>query len=117
MAILEQIQLTFTRYGDTIEDEYGNIQRSQPMKIGAIGNLQPLRSGQTSEILPEGRRVSDGRVFYTKTQLNAANPRTQQPADECEIGGRKFEVHDVADWSTNSSIMAHYEVILFAKEV
>lgn len=108
--------LTFTRYGDQTENEYGQMVKGLPTSVSTVGALQPYRLGESTQVLPVGKKTSDLRIYYTKTKLKAADDYNQTPADECEIDGVMFEVFDAGDWTTNGLSIRHYKVILVKKE-
>ena len=84
---------------------------SEPESISA-GALQPAGGEQTS-VLPVGKKTSDLRIYYTKTKLKAADEYNKHHL-MCVL--LAFEVFDAGDWTTNSSSLKHYKVILVRKE-
>lgn len=111
-----QIPLTFVRFGNKTSDSEGNRKYEVVEEITAKGALQPYRLGDTTTVIPEGRKTSDFKLFYTKTPLRPSDSRLETIADECEINGIKYEVYDAGDWSTNLSRLAHFKVVLARKE-
>lgn len=116
MRLMEQTSLTFSRYGEETKDDWGFPVESTPVDVPTRGSLQPLSYGDRQKILPEGYWTADSRIYYTKTKLRNADTTLQLPPDECTIDGKKFLVLDAGDWATNMSRLAHYKVILVAKE-
>ena len=117
MMLIKQIPLTFTRYGEVIKDDFGFPVKSSPVLIETKGSLQPpLSYGERQKILPQGYWTKDTRFYYTKTKVKAADVDEGTQPDECTIGGKKYLVFDVSDWTTNNSMLAHYKVVLVAKE-
>lgn len=114
--LIKQRVLTFTRFGEQQINEYGQYEAGDAVTIQAEGALQPFRRGKETEVLPEGRRASDARVFFTDTLLRPSDEYSGTPADQTIIDGVYFDVFDVADWTTNNSRLAHYEVILMKKQ-
>ena len=114
---MQQQRLEFTRYGGLTENEYGQLVTSSPTTYTALGALQPLGIGIQTNILPEGYRESDARIFYTKTKVFADSVLKNTVADETVIDGETYKVIDCGDWSTNLSRLAHYKVVIVKKEV
>ena len=113
---MKQIPLTFVRFGNKTSDSEGNREYEVVGEITTKGALQPYSFGDTTVVIPEGRKTSDFKLFYTKTLLRPSNSRLETIADECEINGVKYEVYDAGDWSTNLSRLAHFKVVLARKE-
>lgn len=116
MPLISQISLTFNRYGEQEIDENGDISKPTPTTVSATGSLQPLRFGDRQLLSQQGKSSNDARIFYTKTALKNADPYLQTPADETVINGVVYQVFDAGDWTTNTSTLAHYKVILIRKE-
>jgi len=116
MSLTTQQTLTFTRYGEQTEDEYGFLVPGAQTSIETKGSLQPFRLGKTSTVTPEGVKPQDLRIYYTKTLLNSSDVDNQIPADTTTIGGEELVVVDNGDWTTNLSTLKHYKVILVRKE-
>lgn len=104
IANLPQTTLAFTRYAAQTADANGLAQSPTPAStFDAEGSFQPL-NGAELRALPEGRRTSEVRKFYTATLL-----RNKDVADD---GTDTWEVFDVQDWST-----AGFYLALLSKEV
>lgn len=116
MSLFNQITIAFTRYGGQTTTDSGRVVNADPVPIEAVGALQPLRFGDTSVVSQQGINPKAAKIFYTKTQLNPADPYDGTPADECVIDGKGYVVFDAGDWTTNNSTLAHHKVILIRKE-
>lgn len=75
----------------------------------ATGSMQPMKPDELL-VLPEGIRTKDVKKFYTDDNLNTANELLKIPADQVDIGGKRYEVHGDMDHNTGHS--AHNKVIL-----
>lgn len=116
MPLITQVSLTFTRFGEQELDLDGELSEGATTTISAQGSLQPLRFGDRQLLAQQGKSSNDSRIFYTKTLLRNADVYTKTYADETEINGTTYQVFDAGDWTTNSSPLAHYKVILIRKE-
>lgn len=116
MSLMQRVTLSFTRYGGQTINEYGGLVDSELETIYATGSLQPFRISEQTTVLPQGKKTSDARMFYTTTELKAADEYTNTKADEVTIQGKVFEVFDMSDFATVGSPLNHYEVVLVRKE-
>lgn len=120
MSLFDSTTLTFTRYLVQDVDDYGNpTSPADPSPIEAKGSLQPYKPSSDRTItVPEGFTYEDFKIFYTKTQLQAANPLTDTPADSTIHNGVSYSVHDPGDWYSDfaGSSIKHFEVILIRNE-
>lgn len=117
MRLIRQHKLDFVRYGELTENDYGQLVAGEGSPYSARGALQPLGIGIQTNILPEGYRESDARIFYTQTKVKADSVKDNTKADEAVIDGEEYKVLDCGDWTTNISRLKHYKVILVKKEV
>lgn len=118
MRLLNRTSLSAKRYGadsleynDKYEEVYGN-----PTDIPFKCSLQPITRGQDVRILPEGTTSKDAYLIYTKTELLEANEFTKQKADEIEIKGKAYKIHNVSDWSGYGTKIDHYRCILIRND-
>lgn len=117
MRLITQIPLVFERWPKPEVDDYGfPIEDQSISTIPTRGSLQPMNLGDRQKLLPEGKWTTDARYYYTATPLKGADTKAGTPPDTCEIGDKVFEVYDLGDWTTNLSGLAHYKVVLIARE-
>jgi hypothetical protein len=63
--------------------------------LSATGSIQPA-SGRDLKRLPEGRRTSESRVFFTPTELRSV--ASGQEADLISADGDTWEVSNIEPW-------------------
>ena len=71
------------------------------------GIVQPV-SDEVLMNLPQGTRISDSVMVYTRTPIPVGNPLTLKDTDRLRIEGITYRVFDVAHWKTGH--LNHQEV-------
>lgn len=59
--------------------------------------VQPAKA-EDLEVLPEGTKTADARVFHTETELRVGDAPSGAPADQVEDCGERWEIHDAGPW-------------------
>lgn len=75
----------------------GRVLPSSSTALVVSGSLQPS-SGRDVQRLPEGLRDRETIVFFTSTELQAADPATGEPGDRLVANGHTFEVQTHERW-------------------
>lgn len=117
--LIKQIPLTFTRCSETTINDWGQIEEVANEVVEARGSLQPMSLGEKTKVMPESLRTNDAKIFYTKTELlpsRTDSNNVQLFADYVFINNHKYIVYDAGDWTTNTSNLAHYKVVLVRTE-
>lgn len=74
----------------------------------ARGSVQPAPA-TVLKMLPEGDRVRDPKVIYTKTEMRLGDRITLENGDV-------FEVVEVSNWSDSSLAASHYRAVMLRVE-
>ncbi len=87
----------------------GVAQTESRTSFNIRASVQPL-TPEEMQLLPEGRRQTEGYRLYTDTRLIAANSKTGVNADLVEYEGADYEVFAVDRWK--NGILPHYKVLV-----
>lgn len=79
-------------------------------------NIQPLSSGKSKVILPDGVRTDDVIILRTLTQLTIADHWETEEGDEVEYKGLRYEIFKEEDWSSYGLMSDHYKYLLKRKD-
>ena len=60
--------------------------------------IQPVKP-EDLEMLPEGTKTSDARVFHTEKKLSVGSAPDGSPPDVVEDCGERWEIHDASTWA------------------
>ena len=118
MKLLRKTSLVALRYAaDSSEyDDNYNWIKGTPTETPFKCSLQPMNRGQDVKILPEGVSAKDAYIVLTKTELLEDDEFLKQKADEVEIRGRIFKIHNVSPWVGNGLKSDHYRCILIRND-
>lgn len=115
VKLLETHTLTFYRQGSTdIDDYWGDTVPATPLP-DVVGSLQPIRAGLRVNIVPNGYDTDSGFFWYTTYDHVGYLEGSLQLPDYTVIDGRKYEVHNIEDWSGFGLNTDHNKYILVAK--
>jgi hypothetical protein len=91
----------------------GNPPAPTPIEV----NLQPFKLNQRRWIAPEGYRVEDLVIVYSKAiQLKTSSVYTKSTADRFYYKGFLYEVIQEQDWEGYGLIVDHYVCMAVKKE-
>ena len=79
------------------------------------GSLQPINTGLSVKIVPQGYDTGSAYFFYTKSKLSGYVEGSSIKADYTVIDDREYEVHRSNKWSGFGLKTDHYKYLLVAK--
>lgn len=79
-------------------------------------NIQPLSSGKTKVILPDGVRTDDVIILRTRTQLTIADQYDTEEGDEVEYKNIRYEIFKEEDWNGYGLQTDHYKYLMKRKD-
>lgn len=84
------------------------------------GNCQPYIKGSvqngTQLVLPEGVRLTDTRILYTKARLQTSDDVEGKEADLVIVDNHDYEVFMRMDWENQLSRTSHNEYIIIRRD-
>lgn len=93
------------RTGRYVNGRYKTI-KGKELKITVAS--QPATRDQILR-LPEGRRTTESRGFFSDDRLFATDEKTGSKADLVHAKGKVWEIHEVGDWTDTD--LPHYHSI------
>jgi hypothetical protein len=118
MRLLNTSSVRVTRYGEQALDDNGNVVVTQKQVFSVTGNWQPIpnvQKGEVAKVLPEGVKIEDVLVFFTKSELKPDNEKTGFTGDEVELDGWRYKVIQERNWSVQLPRIRHREFLLVRK--
>lgn len=99
-------------------DDYGKWIPAADEKVTVSGNLQPYPNSPTEQdVLPDGLKASDAKLFYTQDTIKTVNQYSKEEADKLIIDNEVYIAMEVLNHSSHKQLtLWHYRIMFVRRD-